>query len=258
MTIDQRYTDPRIVPHESAQEREARERLARLLSETPIPAEYLIDNLPVYLRRHQLSDLLSIDALYREVRDIPGVIMEFGVLHGRHLAAFTALRGIYEPYNSLRRIIGFDTFTGFPDISPVDQVSPNAVVGRFRTTDGYPDHLREVLAAHELGEPLGHVQRTFVVEGDVRQTLPRYLDDNPQTVIAMAYFDLDLYESTRDTLKIVTPYLTKGSILAFDEFIHPKWPGETAALREICGLSDTRLRQIPGREPPVIYLRWNE
>lgn len=256
MTVSQ-YTDPRVVPHESENEREARERLTRLLSDTPIPPHYLIDNLAVYLRRHQLSDVLSMDALYREVRDVPGVIMEFGVLHGRHLATLTALRGIYEPYNSLRRIVGFDTFTGFPDISPVDEVSPSAAVGRFKTTEDYPDHLRQVLAAHELGEPLGHIQRTIVVQGDVRETVPRYLDENPQTIIALAYFDMDLYAPTCEVLQIIPQYLTRGSIVAFDELAHPKWPGETTAFREVLGGRFT-LRHIPGREPPVIYLRWEE
>lgn len=252
-----RYTDPRIVPHESDGEREARERLTRLLAKTPIPPEYLIDNLAVYLRRHQLSDLLSMDALYREIRDVPGIIMEFGVLQGRHLATLTALRGVHEPYNSLRRIVGFDTFTGFPDISPVDEVSPSAVVGRFRTADSYADHLREVLAAHEMGEALGHIRRSLVVQGDVRETVPRYLDENPETIIALAYFDMDLYAPTRDILETIRPYLTRGSVIAFDELAHPKWPGETVAFREALG-DGFALRQIQGREPPVIYLRWEE
>lgn len=255
---DTQYTDPRVIPHESAAERESRERLTKLLATTPIPAEYLIDNLAVYLRRCQLGDLLTMDALYRQLREVPGVIMEFGVLHGRHLAALTALRGLYEPQNSLRRIIGFDTFTGFPDVSHVDQVSPSAVAGRFRTADDYPNHLREVLLAQELGEPLGHVQRSFIVQGDVRETVPRYLEENPQTIIAMAYFDMDLYEPTRDVLRTIVPYLARGAVIAFDELAHPKWPGETAALREVLDLRQVTLRQIAGREPPVIYLRWNE
>jgi hypothetical protein len=179
------------------------------------------------------------------------------VLQGRHLATLTALRGFHEPYNSLRRIVGFDTFTGFPDISPVDLASPNAVVGRFKTTDRYPDHLREVLAAHELGEPMGHIQRTLVVEGDVRETVPRYLAENPETIIALAYFDMDLYAPTREVLEIIRPHLTRGSIIAFDELAHPKWPGETIAFREVLA-GRFALQQIPGREPPVIYLRWDE
>ncbi|MFE3323248.1 class I SAM-dependent methyltransferase [Streptomyces sp. NPDC059176] len=250
------FKDPRVVPHESEQERQSRLRLTKLLTQTPIPPEYLIDNLPVYLRRHQLADLLCMDALYRMIPEVPGVIMEFGVLHGRHLAALTALRSIYEPYNSLRRIIGFDTFTGFPDIADVDRVTTSAVTGRFAVPEDEVDHLREVMAAHEIGEPFGHTQRTFVIQGDVRTTVPRYLAENEETVIALAYFDLDLYRPTKELLEVIRPHLTRGSILAFDELAHPKWPGETTALRDVLGLDHARLRQLPARESPVIYLEW--
>jgi hypothetical protein len=92
----------------------------------------------------------------------------------------------------------------------------------------------------------------------VRETVPRYLAENPETIIAMAYFDMDLYEPTREVLKIIGPYLARGAFVAFDELAHPKWPGETAALREVLDLRHVTLHQIPGREPPVIYLRWNE
>ncbi|NDU71401.1 class I SAM-dependent methyltransferase [Actinomadura sp. DSM 109109] len=252
------HRDPRSLARESDQERDVRERLTRLLAKTPIPSQYLIDNLALYLRRAQLTDLLCMDALYRMILDVPGVIMEFGVLYGRHLATLTALRGCHEPYTSVRRVIGFDTFTGFPDVADVDRAGPNAVAGRFAVSGDYPDHLREVLAAHESGEPFAHVRRTAVVQGDVRETLPRYLADNPETVIALAYFDLDLYAPTRDVLEAIRPYLTRGSVLAFDEIAYSKWPGETAALREALGLDAVALRTLPGREPPVTYLRWGE
>lgn len=174
---------------------------------------------------------------------------------GRHLATLTALRGVYEPYNPHRRIVGFDTFTGFPDVTDTDTTSASAVVGRFALTDGYPRHLRDVLDAHEQGEHLGHIRRTVIVQGDVREALPRYLADNPHTVIALAYFDLDLYEPTRDTIGAIRPHLTKGSVLAFDELAHAKWPGETAALRDTLGTDHSNLRSMPGRATPV-YLRW--
>jgi hypothetical protein len=253
MTIDQ--PDERNLPHESDRERMVRHRLAHLVSTTPIPPEELVDNLALYLRRQPLTDLLSLDALYRMILDVPGVIMEFGVHRGRHLAALTALRGVYEPYNPHRRIVGFDTFTGFPDVADIDTTSPSAVAGRFALTDSYPRHLRDVLDAHEQGEHLGHIRRTLIVQGDVRETLPRYLEDNAHTVIALAYLDLDLYEPTRDTINAVRPYLTQGSVLAFDELAHAKWPGETAALRDTLGTDHGNLRSLPGRATPV-YLRW--
>lgn len=258
MTSKSRYRDAGVVPHESDLEVQSRVRLTQLLQDTLIPPEYLIDNLPVYLRRCQLADLLAMNTLYRLALPVPGVMMEFGVLHGRHLAAWTALRGIHEPTNTVRRIIGFDTFLGFPDVSEMDEVSPSAVPGRFRTAKGYPEHLRDVLRAHEFGEQMGHFQRSLVVEGDVRRTVPDYLREHPETIIALAYFDLDLYEPTKGVLEQIIPYLAKGSIIAFDELAHPKWPGETAALREMLDLGNVCLHQVPGREPPIVYLRWNE
>lgn len=248
-------TNDRILPHESNHERAVRHRLGDLLADTPIPPEELVDNLALYMRRQPLTDLLSLDALYRMILDVPGVIMEFGVHRGRHLAALTALRGVYEPYNPHRRIVGFDTFTGFPDVTDIDTTSPSAVAGRFMLTDGYPRHLRDVLDEHERGEHLGHIRRTLIVQGDVRETLRRYLTDNPHTVIALAYFDLDLYEPTRDTIDAIRPYLTKGSVLAFDELAHAKWPGETVALRDSLGIDHGTLRTLPGRATPA-YLCW--
>jgi hypothetical protein len=168
-----------ILPHESGNERTVRHRLADLLATTAIPLEELVDNLTLYLRRQPLTDLLSLDALYRMTVDLPGVIMEFGVPRGRHLAALTALRGVHEPYNPHRRIVGFDTFSGFPDVADIDTTSPGALVGRFSVADEYPLHLRDVLDAHEQGEHLAHIRRTLIVQGDVRRTLPRYLADNP-------------------------------------------------------------------------------
>lgn len=248
--------DPRRFPHDSDDELEVRERLARLLEDTPIPTLDLLDNLTLFMRRRHVADLLSMDALYRLVLDVPGVIMEFGVRYGRHVGTFVALRSLYEPYNPFRRVVGFDTFTGFPDVAEVDAVSPSAVPGRFAVPPDYPDYLRDVLDAQQVGEYFSHVtERAVLVEGDVRDTLPRYLEENPQTVVALAYFDLDIYDPTRVALELIQPYLTQGSVLAFDEIDHPKWPGENVALRETLGLDGAALRLLPGRSAPA-YLRW--
>ncbi|TVT60495.1 class I SAM-dependent methyltransferase [Amycolatopsis rhizosphaerae] len=248
--------DPRVFPHDSVAESSMKARLAELLEQWPLPASDLVDALPLFLRRQQMADLLSMDELYRMVLDVPGVIMEFGVRHGRHLAAFTAMRGFREPHNPFRRIVGFDTFTGFPDVADVDRISASAVPGRFALPPAYPDYLRRVVDAHAEGDAVAHItDRTMVVVGDVRETLPRYLSDNPHTVIALAYFDLDIYEPTVAALRAVQPYLTRGSVLAFDEIDHPKWPGENLAVREVLGLDRAALRLLPGRPAPA-YLVW--
>jgi hypothetical protein len=69
------------------------------------------------------------------------------------------------------------------------------------------------------------------------------LQDNPQTVIALAYFDFDIYQPTFDCLKAIAPRLTKGSVVAFDEVNDPDSPGETLALMDAVGLRNIRLKR---------------
>jgi len=58
--------------------------------------------------------------LYRKSMDMHGVIMEFGVRWGQDLALFECFRGMYEPFNHNWKILGFDTFSGFPSVHEKD------------------------------------------------------------------------------------------------------------------------------------------
>ncbi len=247
--------DAAAKPSESAAEGAARRALAQFLRETPIPDGELIDNLSLYIGRKQIMDLLALDALYRRVLTVPGVIMEFGTRWGRHLASLSALRALHEPYNVHRRIVGVDTLSGFPSVSAVDRGSDHAHPGGMAVTPGYEAHLNAVLSVHESTQQLSHVRRTLVLVGDVKDTLPRYLADNPQTVVALAYFDLDLYEPTKNVLAMLLPYLTEGSVLAFDQLGHAKWPGETVAVRELLGTEHLRLELLAGFPGPA-FVTW--
>lgn len=72
--------------------------------------------------------------------------------------AFTVLRAHHEAYDLHRRIVGFDTFTGFPDVGDKD-TTRSAIPGLFAVAREYPDHLPAALAVHERLEPLGHIPR---------------------------------------------------------------------------------------------------
>ncbi len=49
--------------------------------------------------------------------------MEFGTRWGQNLSIFSNLRTLYEPTHYHRKIIGFDTFSGFVDVAPQDGTS---------------------------------------------------------------------------------------------------------------------------------------
>jgi hypothetical protein len=85
-----------------------------------------------------------------------------------------------------------------------------------------------VLDFHEAElAPIPHKKKYELVQGDATRTLPEYLQRHPETIVALAYFDFDIYAPTKACLEAVVPHLTKGSVLAFDELNCPEFPGET-------------------------------
>lgn len=197
----------------------------------------------VFLKRQVLSRLLYQDMLYRQILDVPGMICEFGVHWGATMATLSNLRGIHEPFNHSRRICGFDTFSGFAAVDAKD--GGFSAPGDYSTSSGYEVELSELLSLHESFSPIPQIQKFELVKGDVSQTLPLWLQDNPHAIIAMAIFDMDVYKPTRDALELVLPRLVKGSLLVFDELNCPHFPGETSAVDEVIGLNNLRLRRFP-------------
>jgi hypothetical protein len=236
--------DPRAVPHNSERDLWAKDRLAELLLGSPVPGAELPKNLLLYMRREALADVLAMDALYRRVLHVPGVVMELGVRWGRRMALLLLLREIHEPYNATRRVIGFDTFAGFPSVGPEDGHHQDVRVGSFAVPEHYDGYLQELLEIHESESALGHMRRFELCRGDVGQTLPGYLDRHPETIVAMAYFDLDIYQPTRASLEAIRPRLVRGSVLVFDQLNHPAFPGETRAVMDVLGLTSSRLEML--------------
>ena len=54
--------------------------------------------------------------LFKQILNVNGSIVEAGVLHGGGTLAWAKLSSILEPTNHTRKIIGFDTFEGFPSV----------------------------------------------------------------------------------------------------------------------------------------------
>lgn len=234
----------------SLTQREAQRSLGRQLRTSAIPQDELMDHLPLYSSRHAIGRVLLLHSLYERILDVHGVILLFGVRWGRDLAILQTLRSILEPGNTTRRIIGFDTFAGFPSVSGADG---DARTGDYGVSEGYADVLESLLRDRDAEEGNAYPRRE-IVQGDAAVTLPRWLEDHPETVVAMAYFDMDIYEPTRVCLDALGPYITKGAVVGFDEVAHPGWPGETVALRESRGLDRVRLQRTRYAGTPSFFV----
>lgn len=215
--------------------------LVERLFQAPIPREELQHNLFLFQDRRIISRLLFIHELYQHALPVHGNIFEFGVRYGANLALFTSFRGIYEPFNHNRKIVGFDTFAGFAGVR-AGKDGGEAAPGDFAVTQGYETFLEGTLALHERMAPVESVRKFELVKGDATREIGRYLTAHPETVIALAYFDFDIYEPTRRCLEAILPYLARGAVIGFDELNDPQWPGETVAFREVLGATGAKLR----------------
>lgn len=230
--------------HASDEERRRREEFHELYTRSPLPAGEQLANIGLFLNRQTFSRMMFLHDMYRNVLDVHGVVLEFGVRWGRDLVSFATFRAMYEPYNYLRRIVGFDTFAGFPSVHGLD-AGGLARPGDYSVTAGYEEYLAAVLAHHEADSPLPHIRKFELVKGDAAETIGRYLERHPETIVALAYFDMDIYEPTKACLDAIRPHLTRGTVIGFDEACYAEFPGETRALMESFDLRRCRLHRSP-------------
>lgn len=234
-----------IKSYSSSEEDTVRHKFMEHFKNCPIPDDQILSNIGLFLNSKTLSRILFMDYIYRQIIDVQGIIIDFGTRWGQNLSLFSALRGIYEPFNRHRKLIGFDTFKGFPSISEKDGLSDLMQTGSVTVTDDYAGYLNKIMEYQELDNPLSHIKKFEIIEGDATIEIEKYLKKCPETIIALAYFDFDIYDPTKKCLDTIRDHLVKGSLLAFDELNDHDSPGETIALKETFNLNNIKLKRYP-------------
>lgn len=196
--------------------------------------------------RQRVTMLLSKFEIMKQLLEVQGSIVEVGVHFGAGLFEWAQLCEILEPRNYQRTIHGFDNFAGFEGISAQDHHARNSVHLRpgGLHADAYDD-LVENIRIYDSARALGHIEKMFLHKGDAMETIPQFIDDNPQTVISLLYLDVDLYAPTKAALECLYPRIPKGGIVVFDELNCDKFPGETVAVHELLGIGNLRIRRSP-------------
>ena len=210
-----------------------------------------------FVPRQALAYFLVRSEIFLRVLQLHGSILDFGVFRGSSFFTWLQLSSIYEPYNHVRRIVGFDTFSGFSSSAADDfKAGPDFHLKRTgqMSFPGGTDELLEGVALLDSNRPLGHVPRAHVIAGTLPNSCEEYLDAHPETVVALANFGLGLREPTLGTLQQIKPRLQRGAILVFEEIDQAMWPGETQALFEIFRPESISLR----RNPICPQLSWLE
>jgi len=161
------------------------------------------------------------------------------------LMTFAQLSSILEPTNFERKVIGFDTFSGFTNLTEYEKWSTleYSHEGGF-VLNSFED-LKKYVEIYDKDRFLNHINKVKIIKGDAVKTIPKYLDENPATIISMLCLDMVAYEPTKVALEKFLPHMAKESMLVFNILNDNKhWPGTTKALLDTIGVKRIRLQKF--------------
>lgn len=230
-------------PLRTAAEAQVGLNLVRVFESSPDTVEERLESFPRYARRKTITRFITLYELFKLAQPVKGSIVECGVLRGFGLMSWAHLSAVLEPANLMRRIYGFDSFDGFPAVGPLD-ANPlkTASPGELRA-DSF-EELSKIINIYDQDRFLGHVEKVRLIKGDVVETVPRFVKENPHVVVSLLFMDVDLYEPTKTVLTQLVPRMPKGAVLVFDQLDNPIWPGETLALLDTLGVGKLELRRF--------------
>ncbi len=152
-------------------------------------------------------------SLARHASSMAGDFLELGVYRGgTAMLLRQALE--HESVTGSKKLRLFDTFTGMPqtdstrdlhhagDFSDTSLDAVKALVGVVPYVEYYPGAIPQVFATV------------------------------PETAIALAHVDVDIYRSVLDSCEFVYPRLVHGGVIVFDDYGFPSCPGARRAVDE--------------------------
>jgi hypothetical protein len=139
-------------------------------------------------------------------------------------------------------VYGFDHFeglVGFTERDGAKDERPYAakVEGGWKATR---EEIETLVEIHNLDNLIPGSKRCELIAGDLRETLPKFLESHPGLRISLLHFDVDLYEPTLFGLEQLYPLVVPGGVVCFDEYGLVPWQGETRAVDDYFSRAGSR------------------
>ncbi|MCC7418399.1 MAG: class I SAM-dependent methyltransferase [Acidobacteria bacterium] len=230
-------------PLRTPAEEQAGRDLAAIFEQSADATQAKLEAFPRYARRKTVTRFITLYELFKLALDVKGSIIECGVFRGFGLMTWAHLSAVLEPANLTRRIYGFDSFEGFPEVGEQDRNAVRSPEAGGLRADAHAE-LTKIVGLYNQDRFLGHVDKVSLIKGDVTKTIPEFMQQHQHLVVSLLFLDLDLYAPTRIALEQFVPRMPKGAVIAFDELDNPIWPGETRAAVETIGLNALRVRRF--------------
>ena len=174
----------------------------------------------------RIGKIIAHYELYKLTSNLPGALVECGVFKGASLLRFAGFRELFRNTCS-HKIIGFDTFGRFPEANfetsyGVDREYKKKPRELLENESISKDQLTSILKKKGVGENIE------LVEGDIVETVPRYLKKHPELRISLLNLDTDFYEPAVVILEHLWDRIVNGGVMIADNY--GIYPGETEAV----------------------------
>jgi len=212
-----------------------------------------IRSLMRFMGRQDVAKFCVYHNIFNMTSNVTGSIVECGVYQGNSLMTWANLSAALEPYNYNCKIIGLDTFSGYPNIS--EQDITNAKSSEQKKIGGWYSNsfedLNESISIFDLDRPLNQIPKVELVKGDITETAPQYIEKNPHLLVRVLSITTNIYEPIKSSIKAFLPRMPKGSVLIIDSLNSNLYPGASLALIEELDLAHLKF------ETPSYYCNLN-
>lgn len=185
----------------------------------------------------RLAMALSHYELYKAIVDVPGDVLEFGVYKGASLIRTATFSRILENDHA-RKIIVFDAFGSFPH-------SDRNIDSDRSFIQGFELDVGDGLSVEKLSAILEEkrFENIELIEGDVLNTLSKYLKGFSHTRIAYLHLDFDVFAPTEYVLGKLFERVVPGGVIVLDDYNTVE--GETIAVDSFIANHSLRIQKAP-------------
>ena len=195
---------------------------------------------------NRISDFVTHLELYKMILKLPGDVLEFGVYKGSSLIQFLSFRECYENIES-RSIVGFDAYGKFPNDLKLD--SDKSFTRKFEEEGGHGISESDL----DMFLKKKNFSNYSLVCGDILNTLPDYLKNNPEKRFSLVHIDVDVYEPTKCILENTWDKIVKGGIIILDDYLLVE--GETKAVDEFIQNKNILIQKLPYKYKPTFIIK---
>lgn len=235
-------------------ERLQRNVLEKLYENTGLTVFEMFRSFPVFTPRLNLARFLVHYELFKKIMHLPGSIIDIGVYRGASTFTWAKLCEIFCATDVLKKVYGFDTFSGFVRLREEDggvDEAQGIYPGGYHGGQTIETDLYLAQKAMNHDKHIRHIDRIELIKGDIVETVPVFLDKKGNGLkVSLLNLDCDLYEPTQTALKHFVPHMVSGGIIIIDEYAVETFGGESLAV-------DDYFRKNFNCKPKVKKFTWH-